>query len=72
MNVRCLFRHPFKFGDPEPFFRILYMEAMADQLEFTDLLTMDHEIKQAIFEFVRQMDEKNGQNRQLRNHPHLI
>ena len=49
--------HNFKFSQPEPFFRILYREMLAARLELTDLLQVDFEIKQAIFEFVRLKSE---------------
>lgn len=44
----------FKYSYPEPFFRMIYSEVIAAHLELTDLMSIDYEIKQAIFEFVRQ------------------
>jgi hypothetical protein len=47
------FSHNFKFSQPEPFFRILYGEILANRIELTDLFQIDFEIKQTIFECIR-------------------
>lgn len=48
------FRFTFKFSDPEPLFRFLYGEHVAKRIELADILTLDYEIKEMIYETMKE------------------
>ncbi|KAL7076674.1 hypothetical protein ACQ4LE_003754 [Meloidogyne hapla] len=51
----------FKFSHPEPFFRLIYIQLLLTNLDFTNLLKIDYEVRQTLFEFVRQYSADLGQ-----------
>uniref|UniRef100_A0A914KUW3 Protein kinase domain-containing protein n=1 Tax=Meloidogyne incognita TaxID=6306 RepID=A0A914KUW3_MELIC len=52
----------FKFSHPEPFFRLIYLQLLLTSLDFTNLLKIDYEVRQTLFEFIRQYSTNLGQN----------
>lgn len=53
--------HRFKFSDAEPLFRILYREYIDGHLKLTDIIPLDYEIKELIYELMdREMKKKTS------------
>lgn len=44
--------YTFRFSSPAPLFRLIWMEISQNRLEMTDLIPVDYEIKQMIFQLV--------------------
>lgn len=63
LNKKNIFlRQLFKFSHPEPFFRLIYLQLLLTNLDFTNLLKIDYEVRQTLFEFIRQYSTNLGQS----------